>query len=183
MLLRRSASAVALCLSLPVWAGDFMLTSPTLQPGATLPAAQVYQGFGCDGGNLSPALAWSGAPRGTKSFVLTAYDPDAPTGSGWWHWVVYNLPVATRALPEGAGRADGSLLPVGVRQGRTDFGSTGYGGACPPAGDKPHRYRFTLHALKVGALDLPPDASAAMVGFMVHANQLGQASLEFVYGR
>lgn len=183
MFLRRSAAAVAFCLSLPVWAGDFTLTSPTLQPGATLPAAQVYQGFGCHGGNLSPALAWSGAPRGTKSFVLTAYDPDAPTGSGWWHWVVYNLPVTTRALPEGAGRADGSLLPAGARQGRTDFGSIGYGGACPPAGDKPHRYRFTLHALKVGALDLPPDASAAMIGFMVHASQLGQASLEFAYGR
>lgn len=180
--LRPFAAALA-CLPLLAAAQSFQLTSPSLRPGAKVPEAHVYQGFGCSGGNLSPALQWRGAPSGTKSFAVTVYDPDAPTGSGWWHWVVYNLPAATTALPEGAGRADGTALPAGAVQGRTDYGAPGFGGPCPPAGAKPHRYRFTVHALKVDKLDLPADASAAMVGFMLRANQLGQATLEARYGR
>lgn len=92
---------------------------------------QVFNGFGCDGKNVSPALAWKNAPAGTKSFALMVHDPDAPTGSGWWHWVVYDLPASAHSLPAGAGSADGKLLPAGTVQGRTDFGSIGYGGACP----------------------------------------------------
>lgn len=164
-------------------AGGFTLASPTIKPGSMLTEAQVFKGFGCEGRNLSPALKWSGAPQGTKSFALTVYDPDAPTGSGWWHWVVYNLPADVSELPEGAGAPDGKGLPAGTAQGRTDFGAPGFGGACPPKGDKPHRYIFTLYALKTEKLELPADATAALVGFMIHANQLGKASFQARYGR
>lgn len=164
-------------------AAAFSLTSPEVQPGATLGQAQVFNGFGCTGGNRSPALHWSDAPPGTRSYALTVYDPDAPTGSGWWHWIVYDLPAATTALAAGAGDAGGGQLPAGARQGRNDFGAHAFGGACPPLGDAPHHYVFTLHALKVDQLDVPADASAALIGFMIHANTLGQASLTARYGR
>jgi Raf kinase inhibitor-like YbhB/YbcL family protein len=164
-------------------AAGFKLTSPTIKPGAMLTDAQVFNGFGCEGKNISPALKWSGAPKGTKSFALTVYDPDAPTGSGWWHWVVFNLPASTTELPEGAGSADGKGLPAGALQGRTDFGAPGFGGACPPKGDKPHRYIFTVHALKTDKIEVPPDATAALVGFMINANRIGSASFTARYGR
>ncbi len=162
---------------------SFALTSPTIKPGSMLTDAQVYKGFGCDGKNLSPALRWAGAPKDTKSFAITVYDPDAPTGSGWWHWVVYNIPHGISSLPEGAGAADGKGLPPGAQQRRTDFGSPGFGGACPPAGDRAHRYVFTVHALKIDKLEVPADASAAMVGFMINANTVGKATFVARYGR
>jgi Raf kinase inhibitor-like YbhB/YbcL family protein len=176
-------SAMLLGSAIGVHAAGLTLASPTIKPGSMLTDAQVYKGFGCEGQNLSPALKWSGAPKDTKSFAITVYDPDAPTGSGWWHWVVYNIPATVTELAEGAGSADGKGLPAGAVQGRTDFGSVGFGGACPPKGDKPHRYIFTVHALKVDKLDLPPDATAALVGFMLHANDLAKASFEARYGR
>jgi Raf kinase inhibitor-like YbhB/YbcL family protein len=166
-----------------VHAADFKLTSPTIKPGSMLSEAQVFNGFGCTGKNVSPALKWSGAPAGTKGYALTVYDPDAPTGSGWWHWVVYNIPANATELPEGAGTADGKGLPAGSAQGKTDFGAPGFGGACPPKGDKPHRYIFTVYALKTDKLDIPPDGTAALVGFMIHANQLGKATFSAKYGR
>ena len=164
-------------------AAGFTLTSPTIKPGSMLTEAQVFKGFGCEGKNTSPALKWSGAPSGTKSYAVTVYDPDAPTGSGWWHWVVYNIPATATELPEGAGGTDGKGLPAGAAQGRTDFGSAGFGGACPPKGDKPHRYIFTVHALKTDKIEVPADASAALVGFMLNANRLAKASFEARYGR
>jgi Raf kinase inhibitor-like YbhB/YbcL family protein len=164
-------------------AAGFEITSPTIRAGAMLTQTQVYKGFGCDGENLSPALQWKGAPQGTKSYAITVYDPDAPTGSGWWHWVAYNIPASVTSLPAGAGAADGSQMPAGAVQGRTDFGSTGFGGACPPPGDKPHRYQFVVHALKVEKLELPPDATAALVGYMINANRLGKATLQARFGR
>jgi len=164
-------------------AAGFTLSSPTIKPGSTLTDAQVFKGFGCEGKNISPALKWSGAPSGTKSYAVTVYDPDAPTGSGWWHWVVYNIPASATELPEGAGGSDGKCMPAGAVQGRTDFGSAGFGGACPPPGDKPHRYIFTVYALKTDKIEAPADATAALIGFMVHANQLGKASFEAKYGR
>src|SRR4051794_14803356 len=105
--------ALATALGGPVQAAGFTLSSPTAKPGAKLPDTHVFNGFGCSGKNLSPALKWSGAPKGTKSFAVTVYDPDAPTGSGWWHWVVINIPASTTELPEGAGSADGKGLPAG----------------------------------------------------------------------
>ena len=164
-------------------AAGFTLASPTVKPGSTLTDAQVFNGFGCSGRNVSPALQWSGAPKGTKSYAVTVYDPDAPTGSGWWHWVVYNIPASATGLPEGAGSADGKGLPVGSAQGRTDFGAPGFGGACPPPGDKPHRYVFTVHALKTEKIDVPPDAAAALVGFMINADRIGEAKFTAKYGR
>lgn len=161
----------------------FRLVSPDIVPGAPVRNAQVFNGFGCSGGNVSPALSWSGAPEGTKSFALMVYDPDAPTGSGWWHWVVWNLPATTQALLARAGDPAAALLPPGTMQGNTDFGTPGYGGPCPPAGDKPHRYYFRLHALKVDKLDLPANATAAFVGFNVNANTLAVAELLTTHAR
>jgi Raf kinase inhibitor-like YbhB/YbcL family protein len=180
------ASASALLFTLPVGAAQaagFTLSSTTVKPGSTLTDAQVFNGFGCTGKNISPALTWSGVPAGTKSLAVTVYDPDAPTGSGWWHWVVYNLPAGTTSLPEGAGSADGKGLPAGAVQGRTDFGSAAFGGACPPVGDKPHRYIFTVFALKTEKIELPADATAALVGYMLNANKLGSASFTAKFGR
>jgi len=160
----------------------FRLQSPSVAPNSALYIDQVYSGFGCSGKNISPALSWSGAPKGTKSFAITVYDPDAPTGSGWWHWVVYNIPATATGLPVGAGSAGGQL-PAGALQGHTDFGTPGFGGACPPVGDKPHRYIFSVYALKTDRIDVPDEASAAMVGYMIHANSLAKASLTAHYGR
>lgn len=172
-----------LTLSGVVTAADFQLSSPTIKPDATLGIDQVFNGFGCTGKNISPELVWSNAPEGTKSFALTVYDPDAPTGSGWWHWVVYNLPANSSKITAGAGTTDGKKLPAGSLQGRTDFGATGFGGACPPVGDKPHRYIFTLHALKTDKLDVPADATAALIGYMINANRIDKTSFTAYYGR
>jgi Raf kinase inhibitor-like YbhB/YbcL family protein len=182
----RLLSAAVLLLSSQVYAAEpmpFTLTSPSIKEGQTLSLDQVFNNFGCTGKNISPALAWSNPPAGTKSFALTVYDPDAPTGSGWWHWVVYNLPAKTAALAANAGDASGKNLPAGAAQGRTDYGSVGFGGACPPVGDKPHRYQFTLYALKVEKLELPADATAAFVGYNILGNSLGKVQLTAQYGR
>src|SRR6266567_4119947 len=129
---------------------QFKLASPDIRPNGPIALEQVFNGFGCSGQNISPALKWSGAPADTKSFALLVHDPDAPTGgSGWWHWVVYNIPADAKSLPAGAGKADGKALPKGAVQGNTDFGSPGYGGPCPPQGSGNHHYNFTLYALKV----------------------------------
>lgn len=165
------------------FAGQFKLSSKDVHANATIGPKQVFNGFGCSGENISPDLQWSGAPKGTQSFALTVYDPDAPTGSGWWHWVVINIPANTSNLAQGAGTADGKLLPAGSQQIHTDFGMAAYGGPCPPVGDKPHHYVFTLYALKVPKLELPADATAALAGFMIHANKLGKATFTAYYGR
>lgn len=165
-------------------AQKFTLASPDIKPGGTIAAEQVFNGFGCTGKNISPALKWTGAPAGTKSFALLVHDPDAPTGgAGWWHWVVVNIPANVTELATDAGRADGTGMPKGAMQIATDFGGPGWGGPCPPAGDKPHRYNFTIYALKVEKLDLPPDAKASLAGFMVNANAIAKATLTGRYGR
>jgi len=174
---------VCACLPSGAFAAGFSLDMPTVKPNGTLSDAQVFNGFGCSGGNTSPAMNWRGAPSGTRSFAVTLYDPDAPTGSGWWHWLVYDIPASATGLPEHAGDADGHLLPAGAVQGRTDFGTPGFGGACPPAGAKPHRYVFTVYALKIEKIDAPAGASAAMIGFMLNANQLAKSSVTALYGR
>jgi Raf kinase inhibitor-like YbhB/YbcL family protein len=154
-------------------AQSMTLTSAEIKDGATIAADQVFKGFGCTGNNVSPSLSWSGAPAATKSFAVSIYDPDAPTGSGWWHWVVFNIPAATTSLPKGA------------IQSRTDFGADGYGGPCPPTGDKPHHYQITVFAVDVDKLPDAKDhnASAALVGFDLHFHTLAKATITGLYGR
>ncbi len=161
----------------------FDLTSPDkdIKTGRPMTKVQEYSGFGCSGDNLSPALEWKNPPAGTKSFAVTVYDPDAPTGSGWWHWIVYDIPAAATGLPAGAGVL--ANLPDGAKQGRNDYGEHKFGGACPPAGDRPHHYVFTVYALKVDKLKVPDDASAALIGYNIRANRLGLAKLTTTYSR
>ena len=161
------------------------LTSPQIKNGGKIANEQVFNGFGCTGQNISPALKWSGAPAKTKSFAIMMHDPDAPTGSGWWHWVVFNIPASTTSLPKDAGDPGKNLMPQGAIQSRTDFGSDGYGGPCPPKGDKPHHYHITVFAVDVDKLpDAKNDqASAALVGFDLHFHTLAKATLTGRYGR
>ena len=164
-------------------ANAFTLTSPDIKDGGTIDMKYVMNGFGCTGGGVSPALNWSNPPEGTKGYALTVYDPDAPTGSGFWHWVVANIPASAAGLPQGVS-PDGKGLPAGAIQTRTDGGGgTGYLGPCPPAGDKPHRYIFTIYALKTDKLDVNADASGALVGFNIHFAQIGKASFQATFGR
>ncbi len=158
------------------------LTSPDIKSDAPIGAEQVFNGFGCTGKNISPALAWSDAPANTQSFALNVYDPDAPTGSGFWHWVVFNIPVAVTSLPKNAGAPKSDAAPKGAIQGKSDYGVAGYGGPCPPKGDKPHHYIFTIYAVDVDKLDADENASAAVVGFNLHFHTLAKASLTATYG-
>lgn len=155
------------------------LISQDIHEGEKLHNRHVFNGMGYEGDNISPHLAWDEVPPGCKSFAVTCYDPDAPTGSGWWHWVVVNLPADTRVLPQGSGS---SLVPLpeGALETRTDYGKAGYGGAAPPKG-KTHRYIFTVHALDVEKLDVDADASGAMVGFNIHFHSLDRASITALY--
>lgn len=156
----------------------FTLHSKDLGGQATM--TQVYNGFGCTGENISPQLSWENAPEGTRSFAITLYDPDAPTGSGWWHWVVFDIPATVTELPSGAGTS-GAGLPDGAIQSMTDFGTTGYGGPCPPKGHGPHQYLLTVHALKTENLELEKASGAAVVGYTLNQNTLAKASIVFYY--
>lgn len=164
-------------------ANALTLSSPDIKPGAKIAEEQVLNSFGCSGKDISPALNWSGAPKGTKSFALSVYDPDAPTESGFWHWVVFNIPPDVTSLPKGAGDPKSDAAPKSAVQSRTDFGVPGYGGPCPPKGDKPHHYHFTIFAVDVDKLDADANTSAAIVGFNLHFHTLAKASLTGLYGR
>ena len=158
-------------------ANNFTLTSSDLK--GQLTKKQEFNGFGCSGENISPQLSWENAPKGTKSFAITVYDPDAPTGSGWWHWVAFDIPSNKTTLASGFGNSDSKEAIQSI----TDYGKTGFGGACPPVGDKAHRYIFTVHALDIETLGLDKNASPALVGFYLNAHSLAKASLISYYGR
>jgi len=179
--------SIALSLGIALAAGSvqaFELSSPDIEEGATIAESFVFDGFGCSGDNLSPALSWSGAPEGTESFALMVHDPDAPTGgAGFWHWIVLDIPGSTDSLERGAGEVGGEALPEGARMLRNDYGVNGWGGPCPPEGDEAHRYNITLYALPMKKLDVPAGASKAVTGFMVNANAIGSATLQGLYGR
>lgn len=176
-------SVVSLIISLPVHAGSLTLSSDDIEQGKFMDKKQEFNGFGCTGENLSPHLSWSNAPQGTKSFALTAYDPDAPTGSGWWHWQIINMPVNVTELSMNAGSVKGDFTPVGSTQINNDYGSPSFGGACPPEGHGVHRYRFTLHAISVEKLELPADASGALAGYMINAHSIESSTIESLYKR
>ncbi len=167
----------------PLAASAFEISSSDVAPGAKIADEQVFAGFGCSGKNVSPALKWSGAPAGTKSFALMIYDPDAPTGSGFWHWVVADIPPETTELPKGAGDVKAGKMPAGAIQSRTDFGVPGYGGPCPPQGDPAHHYHFMLFAVDTAKLGTDADTSAAVVGFNLHFHTLAKTEFVSVYGR
>lgn len=176
--------AAALCLPvITASAAGFTVSAPDFHNGSTIPMAHVFNQGGCTGGNQSPALSWSGEPAGTQSFAITMFDPDAPTGSGWWHWTVFNIPASVRSLSENVGAPDSTQLPPGAGQGRNDYGFSGYGGPCPPVGNRPHRYVITVYALKMAKLPLDAQSSGALVGFMLHANALATAQTMGRYGR
>ncbi len=165
-------------------AGKFSASSPDFTAGKPIDNKYVFNGFGCKGDNVSPAVQWKNPPAGTKSFAVLVHDPIAPTGgAGFWHWLVVDIPATATALPQGAGGKDATTLPVGAKQINTDFGAPGWGGPCPPPYGKQHLYNFTVYALKVDKLELPPNATASLTGFMVNMNSLGKASFSSRYGR
>jgi Raf kinase inhibitor-like YbhB/YbcL family protein len=178
-----AAVCVALAGTVARAQGRLTVRSPDVSANGTIAARHVFNGMGCAGQNVSPALRWSGAPAGTRSFAVTVYDPDAPTGKGWWHWVLYDVPPSVTSLAADAGAPNGGGIPEGSVQGTTDFGTPGYGGPCPPPGDRPHRYVFTVYALKVPKLDAPANAAPATIGSLLDANALAKGSLTARYGR
>jgi Raf kinase inhibitor-like YbhB/YbcL family protein len=160
---------------------SFTVTSEDVADGQPLPMAHVLDAAG--GGNASPQLAWSGFPEQTQSFVVTCFDPDAPSMSGWWHWVVVDLPADVTSLPRSAGAAGGRALPGGAFHVPTDFGVAAYGGAAPPPGDHPHRYQFAVHALDVPTLGVDENVRAAVVGFNLTFHTIARGVITPTYQR
>ena len=158
---------------------SFSLGSDTLKPELT--KAEEYRGFGCNGENLSPELHWSNAPKGTKSFAVTVFDPDAPTDHGWWHWIVVNIPASVTHLPQNASAA--KVLPESAVETKNDYGEAAFGGPCPPKGDKPHRYIFTVYALDTDHLPVTPDMNYAQVVPLIQKHTIAEASIMSLYGR
>ena len=168
-----ASAALALMAASPAMA-EFRLHSPDISNGEPIKAEQYWNNFGCTGDNVRPALSWDGAPEGTKSYAVTVYDKDAPTGSGFWHWVIYNIPASITSIASDA-------IPQGAVEGNTDVGQPGYLGPCPPVGRK-HTYTSTVHALDTDKLDAPEGATAPLTGFYIHQHSIGQATINVTAG-
>lgn len=180
-MIRSLLLTTSLATGLFLQAQTFTLSSTSVGGQATM--NEVFDGFGCTGTNVSPQLSWTNPPEGTKGYAITIYDKDAPTGSGWWHWLVFDLPATTLSLPAGAGDPAKNMMPAGAIQSRTDFGAPGYGGPCPPPGHGPHQYVVTVYALNTDKLGLDANASPAVVGYTLNGNTLAKASIVFYYER
>lgn len=154
----------------------FEVSSKDIHEGQLMSSEFVFSGMGCTGDNISPQLSWKDAPEGTKSFAITVFDPDAPTGSGWWHWLALNIPANVSSIDQGSPMKN-------VLQTKNDFGTMSYGGACPPAGDGMHRYQYTVWALPQEKIDLPADISPAVVGYTLNSMVLDKAVLTATYVR
>lgn len=180
--MRLIAAALALALTAGS-ASAFEISSPAIGADGTVPLKFTANAFGCHGSNISLPLKWSGVPAGAKSLALTMFDPDAPTGSGFWHWTIANMPPGTTGLAEGAGVAGNGKLPKGAMQGRNDAGTAAYFGPCPPKGDKAHRYVITLFAVDTDKLSVDKNTSGAVVGFQLHFHTIDKTSVTYHYGR
>lgn len=165
------------CVYCSIQAQNFTLKSKTIQGQAE--NNLMFNGMGCNGKNISPQLSWENIPLNTQSFAITIYDSDAPTGSGWWHWIVFNIPSKIKELKANAGDISSHLAPTEAIQSKTDFGTYGFGGPCPPIGDHPHQYIITVYALNIPHLDLDKDVSPALVGFYLQQHTIKKASLIF----
>lgn len=174
----RTLAFLALALSATTARADaFHLQVDAADAHGRIAPRYSYDRFGCRGANVAPAVRWDGAPAGTQGFALTVFDPDAPTGSGFWHWMVIDLPATAHGL------AEGGALPSPARAVRNDYGDKAWGGPCPPVGDRPHRYVFTVYALDVPSLGVPAEASPALTGFVLHGHVLGKAQRTLTFGR
>lgn len=160
---------------------NFTLSSADLGGQGT--KTEEFNGFGCTGENKSPQLSWKNAPESTKSFAVTMYDPDAPTGSGWWHWLVFDIPSDVNELVSGAGNVKLNLMPREATQSITNYGTNGYGGPCPPEGHGLHQYIITVYALKTDKLGLDANTNPATVGYYLWNNTLAKASIVMYYKR
>ncbi len=174
----------SLCLLSGVANAKMKISSPNFKEGEMIKEVNVFNGFGCSGKNISPEINISEVPKDAKSLAITIYDPNAPTGSGWWHWIVYDVPASTKTIFSG----DKKIAPwVSFGKegmfGRNDFGTQNYGGPCPPVGHGIHHYILTVYALSVEKLDLPKNASAALIGFNINANTIEQDSITAIYKR
>jgi Raf kinase inhibitor-like YbhB/YbcL family protein len=182
-----SAALIGLCTVAHLALADpaaFSVSSPDFRSDRPIPDSHLFNQYGCTGQNRSPALRWRGTPSGTKGFAVTMFDLDEHgTPSGWWHWVVYDIPASTTQLPENAGSEHSSTLPAGAVQGRTDMAQDAYHGPCPGKGEPPHRYLITVYALSVEKLPVPSEAGGAMVTWVAHDYTLAKATLMARYGR
>ena len=160
---------------------SFQVSSNDITDGDSVAIPHVSGVFGAGGEDVSPHLSWSGAPNTTESYAVTCFDPDAPTGSGFWHWVVYDIPTGVKELITGAGSQDGAVLPANAKQLRNDAGLYGYLGPAPPPGHGPHRYIFAVHALNVDTLPINEEASAAICGFNMFSTTVGRATVTPIY--
>lgn len=163
------------CSTMSSFAQTFTLSSKDV--GGQFTSKYIAANFGCSGSNLSPELSWTNPPEGTKSFAVTLYDEDAPTGSGFWHWVIVDIPATTTGLKRGAGNSQSNVAPLGSLQSINDTGMPGYQGPCPGEGEAPHHYIFTVYALKTEKLGTTANSTAALTGYLLGKQMLAKASI------
>lgn len=174
--MKKILSILSICSTLLLAEG---LTLKSSSISGQLSDKQEFNGFGCTGSNISPQLSWKNVPQGTKSFAITVYDPDAPTGSGWWHWLVFDISTNTSFVKEGFGNKHNNK----VIQSITNYGTNGFGGACPPKGSKAHKYEFTIYALDVETLGLSKETNPAIVGYYINNHLIEKSTITTYYKR